>query len=95
MTADLSYQNDPRWKDFSAEEKSALNKERFSSDWAQSLSPEAIDKVDKALGAAYKYKKLQVEDTSAAQQKLNAQKQEYSQQDEERDSRQANQAYRY
>ena len=95
MAANLSYQNDPRWGSFSEEEKANLNKERFKSDWAESISSEALDKVDQALGNSYKWKKQQLEDTRAQQEALNAQQQQYRQQGESRDYQQAQQAYKY
>lgn len=95
MAVDLSYQKDTRWDDFSGEEKSAYNKERLKQDYNPTLTDDQLKAYKDTAAVTYEYKKRQLEDTRAQQEALNAQRQEYSQQDEERDSRQANQAYRY
>lgn len=54
-----------------------------------------LETYRKAAGVAYEYSKKKVEDVTAQQKALAEQKQQYSREDEARDYRQAQQAYRY
>lgn len=54
-----------------------------------------LETYKKAAGVAYEYSKKKLEDTRAQQEALNAQKQQYSQQDRARDYSQAQSAYKY
>lgn len=54
-----------------------------------------LETYKKAAGVAYEYSKKKLEDTRAQQEALAAQKQQYSESDEARDYRQAQQAYKY
>jgi hypothetical protein len=95
MAVDLSYQNDPRWGSFTDEEKSAYDKERLKQDYNPTHTEDQLKAYKDTAAVSYEYKKKQLEDTRAQQEALNAQRQQYSQQDEARDYQQANQAYRY
>ena len=54
-----------------------------------------LETYKKAAGVAYEFSKKKLEDTRAQQEALAAQKQKYSESDEARDYRQAQQAYKY
>lgn len=54
-----------------------------------------LETYKKAAGVAYEFSKKKLEDTRAQQEALNAQQQQYRQQDESRDYQQAQQAYKY
>tara|TARA_R100000742_G_C4231834_1_gene53225 strand:+ start:114 stop:332 length:219 start_codon:yes stop_codon:yes gene_type:complete len=54
-----------------------------------------LDKYRQAAGVAYDYSKKKMEDAGDQERKSAAQRQEFSEKDEERDRKQAQSAYKY
>lgn len=54
-----------------------------------------LDKYKQAAGVAYEFSKKKLEDAAAQERLSRAQAQQFAEKDEERDRRQAQQAYRY
>ena len=67
----------------------------FSDKTGDSAADFPLETYKKAAGVAYEFSKKKLEDTRAQQEALAAQQQQYKQQDEARDYRQAQQAYKY
>ena len=95
MAADLGYQNDPRWGSFSEEDKAAYNKQAFNRDFDDLLTEKQESAYKRTADIAYEAKKKLAVTNREQQEALNAQQQQYRQQDESRDYQQAQQAYKY
>ena len=54
-----------------------------------------LETYKKAAGVAYEFSKKKLEDTRAQQEALNTQQQTFRERDQERDYKQAQQAYKY
>ena len=66
-----------------------------SSSSADAAAAFPLETYKKAAQVAYEFSKQKLQDVTAQQQALASQKQQYSREDEARDYRQAQQAYRY
>jgi hypothetical protein len=67
----------------------------FSDSTGDAAADFPLETYRKAAGVAYEFSKKKLEDTRAQQEALNTQQQTFRERDQERDYKQAQQAYKY